>query len=100
MAEIIYELVKTSGCLRQQLLREPTVEEIAHELEVPVKYVERINSIIQVSLKPLSLEASVGEDNSQLSDFMQSHAALSPSEAIMNLIRSERIDEILNKLTP
>jgi RNA polymerase primary sigma factor len=97
VAEIIHKLVKASSRLRQQLHREPTVEEIARELEVPV---ERVNEITRIALEPLSLETPVGEkDNSQLSDFIQSSSAPSPSEATLNLIRREQIDEVLNKLT-
>lgn len=97
VAEIIHKLVKASGRLRQQLHREPTVEEIARELEVSV---ERVNEITRIAMEPLSLETPVGEkDNSQLSDFIQSSSAPSPSEATLNLIRREQIDEVLNKLT-
>ena len=97
VAEIIHKLVKASSRLRQQLLRDPTVEEIARELEVPV---ERVNEIMRIALEPLSLETPVGEkDNSQLADFIQSHTAISPSEATLNLIRREQIEEVLNKLT-
>jgi RNA polymerase primary sigma factor len=97
VAEIIHKLVKASSRLRQQLMRDPTVEEIARELEVPV---ERVNEIMRIALEPLSLETPVGEkDNSQLSDFIQSQTAISPSEATLNLIRREQIEEVLNKLT-
>jgi RNA polymerase primary sigma factor len=97
VAEIIHKYVKASSRLRQQLHREPTVEEIARELEVPV---ERVNEITRIALESLSLETPVGEkDNSQLSDFIQSNTAPSPSEATLNLIRREQIDEVLNKLT-
>jgi RNA polymerase primary sigma factor len=97
VAEIIHKLVKASGRLRQQLHREPTVEEIARELEVTV---DRVNEIMRIALEPLSLETPVGEkDNSQLADFIQSQTAVSPSEATLNLIRREQIDEVLNKLT-
>lgn len=97
VAEIIHKLVKASGRLRQQLHREPTVEELARELEVPV---ERVNEIMRIAMEPLSLETPVGEkDNSQLSDFIQSNSAQSPSEATLNLIRREQIEEVLNKLT-
>ncbi len=97
VAEIIHKLVKASSRLRQQLLRDPTVEEIARELEVPV---ERVNEIMRIALEPLSLETPVGEkDNSQLADFIQSHSAISPAEATLNLIRREQIEEVLDKLT-
>ncbi|HLV78881.1 MAG TPA: sigma-70 family RNA polymerase sigma factor [Chthonomonadaceae bacterium] len=97
VAEIIHKLVKASGRLRQQLLRDPTVEEIARELEIPV---DRVNEIMRIALEPLSLETPVGEkDNSQLADFIQSQTAVSPSEATLNLIRREQIEEVLDKLT-
>lgn len=98
VAEIIHKLVKASGRLRQQLHREPTVEELARELEVTV---DRVNEIMRIAMEPLSLETPVGEkDNSQLSDFIQSDTAPSPSEATLNLIRREQIEEVLNRLTP
>ena len=97
VAEIIHKVVKASGRLRQQLLRDPTVEEIARELEVPV---ERVNEIMRIALEPLSLETPVGEkDNSQLADFIQSQTAVSPAEATLNLIRREQIEDVLDKLT-
>ena len=97
VAEIIHKLVKASSRLRQQLHREPTVDELARELEVSV---DRVNEIMRIALEPLSLETPVGEkDNSQLSDFIQSSTAASPSEATLNLIRREQIEEVLNKLT-
>jgi RNA polymerase primary sigma factor len=97
VAEIIHKLVKASGRLRQQLHREPTVDELARELEVSV---ERVNEIMRIAMEPLSLETPVGEkDNSQLSDFIQCQNAPSPSEATLNLIRREQIEEVLNKLT-
>lgn len=97
VAEIIHKLVKASGRLRQQLHREPTVDELARELEITV---DRVNEIMRIALEPLSLETPVGEkDNSQLSDFIQSNSAPSPSEATLHLIRREQIDEVLDKLT-
>ncbi len=97
VAEIIHKLVKASSRLRQQLMRDPTVEEIARELEITV---DRVNEIMRIALEPLSLETPVGEkDNSQLSDFIQSHTAVSPSEATLNLIRREQIEDVLDKLT-
>jgi len=97
VAEIIHKLVKASGRLRQQLHREPTVDELARELEVSV---DRVHEIMRIALEPLSLETPVGEkDNSQLSDFIQSNTAPSPSEATLNLIRREQIEEVLDKLT-
>ncbi len=97
VAETIHKLVRTSGLLRQQLSREPTQEELADEMEVPV---ERVNEIMRIASEPLSLETPVGEkDSAQLADFIQSSANQSPSDAAVNLIRREQLDTVLDKLT-
>ena len=98
VAETIHKLVRTSGLLRQQLSREPTQEELAAEMEVPV---ERVNEIMRIASEPLSLETPVGEKNSaQLADFIQSNQGQSPSDAAVNLIRREQLNTVLDKLTP
>ncbi len=98
VAETIHKLVRTSGLLRQQLSREPTQEELAAEMEVPV---ERVNEIMRIASEPLSLETPVGEkDSAQLADFIQSNQGQSPSDAAVNLIRREQLDTVLDKLTP
>jgi RNA polymerase primary sigma factor len=98
VAETIHKLVRTSGLLRQQLSREPTQEELAQEMAVPV---ERVNEIMRIASEPLSLETPVGEkDSAQLADFIQSNNNQSPSDAAVNLIRREQLDAVLDKLTP
>jgi len=98
VAETIHKLVRTEGMLRQQLSREPTQDELAAEMEVPV---ERVNEIKRIASEPLSLETPVGEkDSAQLADFIQSNANQSPSDAAVNLIRREQLDAVLDKLTP
>lgn len=98
VSEIIHKLVKAQGRLKQQLHREPTVEELARELEVTV---DRVNEIMRIANEPLSLETPVGEkENSQLGDFIESDTAPSPADATLNLIRREQIDEVLSRLTP
>ena len=98
VAETIHKLVRTSGLLRQQLSREPTQEELAAEMAVPV---ERVNEIMRIASEPLSLETPVGEkDSAQLADFIQSNQGQSPSDAAVNLIRREQLDTVLDKLTP
>ncbi|MBV9850387.1 MAG: sigma-70 family RNA polymerase sigma factor [Armatimonadetes bacterium] len=97
VAETIHKLVRTSGLLRQQLSREPTQEELAREMDVPV---ERVNEIMRIASEPLSLETPVGEkDSAQLADFIQSNQGQSPSDAAVNLIRREQLDTVLDKLT-
>ncbi len=98
VAETIHKLVRTEGLLRQQLSREPTQDELAAEMDVPV---ERVNEIKRIASEPLSLETPVGEkDSAQLADFIQSNANQSPSDAAVNLIRREQLDAVLDKLTP
>ena len=98
VAETIHKLVRTEGLLRQQLSREPTQDELAREMDVPV---ERVNEIKRIASEPLSLETPVGEkDSAQLADFIQSNANQSPSDAAVNLIRREQLDAVLDKLTP
>ncbi len=98
VAETIHKLVRTEGLLRQQLSREPTQDELAAEMEVPV---ERVNEIKRIASEPLSLETPVGEkDSAQLADFIQSNTNQSPSDAAVNLIRREQLDAVLDKLTP
>jgi RNA polymerase primary sigma factor len=98
MVETINRLIKTSGHLLQKLGREPTLEEIAREMELPV---ERVSEIIRIAPEPLSLETPIGEEeDSHLSDFVEDHEALSPAEAASNMILREQIEDVLAKLTP
>ncbi len=98
MVETINRLIKTQGQLIQRLGREPTVEEIGREMELPP---ERVSEIIRIAPEPLSLETPIGEEeDSHLADFVQDQEALSPAEAASNMILREQIDDVLGKLTP
>jgi RNA polymerase primary sigma factor len=98
MVETINRLIKTSGHLLQKLGREPTLDEIAREMEMPV---ERVSEIIRIAPEPLSLETPIGEEeDSHLSDFVEDQEAISPAEAASNLMLREQIDDVLAKLTP
>ncbi len=98
MVETINRLLKTSGALLQQLGREPTVEELAREMQMPP---ERVSEIMKVAPGPLSLETPIGEEeDSHLSDFIEDHEAVSPSEAATRVILREKIEDALNNLTP
>jgi RNA polymerase primary sigma factor len=98
MVETINRLIKTSGHLLQKLGREPTLDEIAREMELPV---ERVSEIIRIAPEPLSLETPIGEEeDSHLSDFVEDQEAISPAEAASNLILREQIEDVLGKLTP
>jgi RNA polymerase primary sigma factor len=97
MVETINRLIKTSGHLLQELGREPTLEEIAREMDIPV---ERVSEIIRIAPEPLSLETPIGEEeDSHLSDFVPDDEAISPAEAASNLILREQIEDVLAKLT-
>jgi len=97
MVETINRLIKTSGHLLQELGREPTLDEIAREMDLPP---ERVSEIIRIAPEPLSLETPIGEEeDSHLSDFVPDDEAISPAEAASNLILREQIEDVLAKLT-
>jgi RNA polymerase primary sigma factor len=98
MVETINRLIKTSSQLLQELGREPTLEELARALDMPV---ERVSEIIRIAPEPLSLETPIGEEeDSHLADFVEDHEAVSPAEAASHLILREKIEEALDQLTP
>jgi RNA polymerase primary sigma factor len=98
MVETINRLIKTQGQLTQRLGREPTVDEIAKEMELPP---ERVSEIQRIAPEPLSLETPIGEEeDSHLADFVEDQEAMSPSEAAANILLRREIEDALNKLTP
>ena len=98
MYEQINRLARVSRQLVQELGRDPTMEEIAEELGVSPKKVERI---IKVSQRPLSLEMPVGEeDDSFLGDFIEDGEAPSPTDQASQQLLREQIDDIFASLTP
>lgn len=97
MVETINRLIKTSSHLLQELGREPTLEEIAKEMDLPV---ERVSEIIRIAPEPLSLETPIGEEeDSHLADFIQDQETISPDEAASNQLLRERIVEVLSELS-
>ena len=97
VAEMIHKVVKTSGLLRQQLSREPTIDEVSREMAVTP---DRVNEIMRIAMEPLSLETPVGDkDSAQLADFIQAQGGATPSDVALNLIRREQLDQVLAKLT-
>ncbi len=97
MVETINRLIKTSSQLLQELGREPTLDELARALEMPV---ERVSEIIRIAPEPLSLETPIGEEeDSHLADFIEDHEIVSPAEAASNMILREKIEEALDQLT-
>ncbi|MGV3719679.1 MAG: RNA polymerase sigma factor RpoD [Actinomycetota bacterium] len=98
MVETINRLIKTQGQLTQRLGRDPTVEEIGREMELPP---ERVSEIQRIAPEPLSLETPIGEEeDSHLADFVEDSDAMSPSEAAANILLRREIEDALGKLTP
>jgi RNA polymerase primary sigma factor len=98
MVETINRLMKTQGQLLQRLGRDPTVEEIAREMELPP---ERVMEIQRIAPEPLSLETPIGEEeDSHLADFVEDQEAMSPSEMAANQLLRREIEDALDKLTP
>ena len=98
MVETINKLIRTSRHLLQTLGREPTPEEIAEELEMPV---EKVREVLKVAQEPISLETPVGEeDESNLGTFIPDEDALSPAEQAADVLLREHIEEVMKTLTP
>ena len=98
MVETINKLIRTSRHLLQTLGREPTPEEIAEELEMPV---EKVREVLKVAQEPISLETPVGEeDESNLGTFIPDEDALSPAEQAADVLLREHIEEVMQTLTP
>ncbi|MCC8127638.1 MAG: RNA polymerase sigma factor RpoD [Clostridiales bacterium] len=97
MVETINRMIRTSRQLVQELGREPTTEEIAEKMGVPV---ERVEELRQISLEPVSLESPVGdEEDSHLGDFIQDENMAAPAdEAAYSLLR-EQLEEVLDGLS-
>ena len=98
MIETINKLLRTSRGLVQELGREPTDEEIASRMDIPVIKVRRVLKIAQ---EPISLETPIGEEeDSHLGDFIEDRQAISPSDAVISLNLKEQTDSVLKSLTP
>ena len=98
MVETINKLIRTSRHLLQQLGREPTPEEIAEEMEIPV---ERVMEIQKIAQDPVSLETPIGEeDDSHLGDFIQDDDSPAPQDAAAYTLLKEQLEEVMKTLTP
>ena len=98
MVETINKLIRTSRHLLQKLGREPSPEEIAEELEMPVEKVMEIQKIAQ---DPVSLETPIGEeDDSHLGDFIQDDDSPAPQDSAAYTLLKEQLEEVMNTLTP
>jgi RNA polymerase primary sigma factor len=98
MIETINKLIRTSRQLVQELGREPTTDEIAKKMDIPVQKVRRVLKIAQ---EPVSLEMPIGEEEeSHLGDFIEDQAVVSPAEAVINLNLRDQTAQVLKTLTP
>lgn len=97
MIETINKLVRTSRYLVQELGREPTPEEIAEKMDMPV---DKTRKVLKIAKEPISLETPVGEEeDSHLGDFIEDKKVINPGEAIVNLNLAEQTRKVLSTLT-
>ncbi len=98
MIETINKLIRTSRALVQELGREPTSEEIARRMDIPVS---KVRKVLKIAQEPISLETPIGEEeDSHLGDFIEDRTAVSPSDAVINLNLREQTESVLKTLTP
>jgi RNA polymerase primary sigma factor len=98
MIETINKLIRTSRQLVQEFGREPTPEEIAVKMEVPV---DKVRKVLKIAQEPISLETPIGEEeDSHLGDFIEDKQVGSPVESMIGLSLREQTNRVLNSLTP
>jgi RNA polymerase primary sigma factor len=98
MIETINKLIRTSRQLVQELGREPTPEEIATKMDVPV---DKVRKVLKIAQEPISLETPIGEEeDSHLGDFIEDKQVVSPVDSIIGLSLREQTNKVLNTLTP
>ena len=98
MIETINKLIRTSRYLVQEIGREPTPEEIAAKMEIPL---DKVRKVLKIAKEPISLETPVGEDeDSHLSDFIEDKRVATPSDAVSSLNLMEQTKKVLATLTP
>ena len=98
MIETINKLVRTSRYLVQELGREPTPEEIAEKMEMPL---EKVRKVLKIAKEPISLETPIGEEeDSHLGDFIEDKSIMIPSDAAVNIDLSDQTKRVLSTLTP
>jgi RNA polymerase primary sigma factor len=98
MIETINKLIRTSRQLVQELGREPSSEEIARRMDIPVA---KVRKVLKIAQEPISLETPIGEEeDSHLGDFIEDRQAVSPSEAVISVNLKEYTSQVLRTLTP
>jgi len=97
MIETINKLIRTSRQLVQELGREPTSEEIAKRMDIPVA---KVRKVLKIAQEPISLETPIGEEeDSHLGDFIEDRAVVSPADAVINVNLKEQTAHVLRTLT-
>jgi RNA polymerase primary sigma factor len=97
MVETINKLIRVQRQLLQDIGREPTPEEIAHEMGTTP---QKVREILKISQEPVSLETPIGEEeDSQLGDFIEDEDATMPVEAVSEIMQKEELNQVLNTLT-
>jgi RNA polymerase primary sigma factor len=98
MIETINKLIRTSRYLVQELGREPTPEEIAEKMELPL---DKVRKVLKIAKEPISLETPIGEEeDSHLGDFIEDKSIVSPSDAVISMNLAEQTRKVLATLTP
>ncbi|MBI3072211.1 MAG: RNA polymerase sigma factor RpoD [Deltaproteobacteria bacterium] len=98
MIETINKLIRTSRYLVQELGREPTPEEIAEKMELPL---DKVRKVLKIAKEPISLETPIGEEeDSHLGDFIEDKGVMSPADAVINSNLAEQTRRVLATLTP
>jgi len=98
MIETINKLIRTSRQLVQEYGREPTSDEIAKRMEIPVV---KVRKVLKIAQEPISLETPIGEEeDSHLGDFIEDRGVISPAEAVININLKEQTESVLKTLTP
>ena len=98
MIETINKLIRTSRYLVQEYGREPTPEEIAEKMELPL---DKVRKVLKIAKEPISLETPIGEEeDSHLGDFIEDKSVISPADAVINMNLSEQTRRVLKTLTP
>jgi RNA polymerase primary sigma factor len=98
MIETINKLIRTSRYLVQEIGREPTPEEIAEKMDIPL---EKVRKVLKIAKEPISLETPIGEeDDSHLGDFIEDKSIVSPVDAVINRNLADQTRKVLATLTP
>ena len=98
MIETLNKLIRTSRYLVQELGREPTPDEIAEKMELPL---DKVRKVLKIAKEPISLETPIGEEeDSHLGDFIEDKSAISPADAVISMNLAEQTRKVLATLTP